>query len=65
MDLDINASKQKMIDELRNISVSIDKTEDSLHEKIKHRYEELEELKKEFTNVIETYNHIIKLSSVN
>ncbi len=62
---DINESKQKMIDELKSICTSIDKTENILHEKIKQRYEELEELKKEYCNIIETYNHIIKSSNIN
>lgn len=60
----INESKQKMIDELKSICASIDKTEVLLHEKIKYGYEELDELKKEFCNMIETYNHIIKSSSI-
>ena len=62
---DINESKQKMIDELKSICASIDKTENILHEKIKHQYEELEELKKDYCNMIETYNHIIKSSNIN
>lgn len=61
----VNASKQKKINELKSVSTSINKTEDILHEKIKQRYQELSELKKEYTNMIETYNHIIKSSNIN
>jgi len=58
----INESKQRSIDEIKNISRSLDQAEDALREKIILRYQELDTLKREFNNIIETYNNIIRSS---
>ena len=60
----INETKQKTLDEIKNICQSLDKAEDALREKIQLRQTELLALNKDFNNIIETYNHIIS-SSIN
>ena len=58
----INESKQKSIDDIKNISKTLDRAEDTLREKIILRYQELDTLKREFNNIIETYSNIIRSS---
>lgn len=58
----INESKQKSINEIKNISKSLDRAEDVLREKIILRYHELDTLNREFNNIIETYGNIVRSS---
>ena len=58
----INESKQKELDEFKNIHNALNKAEDALREKIILRYQELEMLSRDYNNIIETYSHIIRSS---
>lgn len=58
----INESKQKALDDIKSICVSLNRAEDALHEKIKLRYQELESLNRDYNNIIETYSHIVRSS---
>lgn len=58
----INQDKQQALDEIKNICTALDKAEDALREKISLRKNELMSLKKDYSNMIETYTHIIRAS---
>ena len=56
----INADKQKQLNSIKNICSSLDNAENSLREKKELRYRELESLSKDYSNIVETYSHIIR-----
>jgi acyl carrier protein phosphodiesterase len=56
----INESKQNMLHDIKNISMDLDKAENVLLEKISLRRDELDALKKDFNNITDQYNHIIR-----
>lgn len=58
----VNLSKQSSLDEIRSINNALNKAEDLLREKITLRYHELDSLKCEYSNIIETYGSIIRFS---
>jgi hypothetical protein len=56
----INEDKQKNLNAMKSACSSLDNAERALKEKIDFRYRELESLKKEYNNIVETYGHIIR-----
>jgi hypothetical protein len=56
----INTNKQKKLNAIKSACVSLDNVERSLREKIEFKRTELENLQKDYNNVIETYSHIIR-----
>lgn len=56
----INDEKQKILNEIKSSSIVLDKTEKLLRKKISYAKTELDELKKKYSNVSETYSRIIK-----
>lgn len=59
--LTTNKQDQLALDEIKNISKSLNNTEDILREKIQLRYQELDILNKEYTSILETYSQIIRV----
>jgi predicted lipase len=54
-------AQQVLLDETKTMHNTINNTEDIIRKKISLREKEIEALKKDFNNILETYNHIIKL----
>jgi hypothetical protein len=52
----------KKLDHIRNKNVAMNTLEDSLYEKIEIKCHDLELLKHEYNNIIETYGHIVRCS---
>lgn len=61
----INGSPQHILIGIKNISIALDQTENSLRKKISQVNDELHNLEKDFCNTIEIYNQIIKSSKNN
>ena len=55
----INNIKQKEVDEITRLNNTLNQSEDILREKIYLKYQELDNLKKQFDNIFETYNQIV------
>lgn len=58
----INQDKQNVLDEIKSTNIALNKAEDALRDKINLRKHELNILKKDYNNMIETYTHIIRAS---
>ena len=56
----INEVNQSVIDDTRRTYLNIDKEEESLREVISFHHNELDNLNKEYNNIIETYCNIIR-----
>lgn len=56
----INTDKQKKLNAMKSACISLDNVERTLREKIDYKRTELENLQKDYNNVIETYSHIIR-----
>jgi hypothetical protein len=56
----INDDKQKNLNTIKSICTSLDNAERILKEKIEFRHRELDTLKKDYSNIVETYGHIIR-----
>jgi len=61
----INIKNQTIVDELKNMCVSINNAEDVLREKIRLIYSELNTLNKDYIHIMEMYSQIIKSSVQN
>jgi hypothetical protein len=56
---DVN-TQQLLLDETKTMHNTINNTEDIIRKKISLREKEIQALKKDFNNIIETYNHVIR-----
>ena len=59
----LSKNNQKSLDDLKSVHASLNWAEDVLREKIQLRYSELENLNRDFANIMDTYAQIIKTSS--
>jgi hypothetical protein len=58
--ININKEKQDELTEIKSISLSLDRYEDALREKLSAKILELHNLKKEYINMMDQYNNIIR-----
>jgi len=58
--INLNKEKQDELTEIKSISLLVDRYEEALREKLSTKILELINLKKEYTNIMDQYNHIIR-----
>lgn len=58
-----NKQNQDALDELKGICISLNTAEDTLRDKIRLIYTELESINKEFSNIMDIYSQIISVST--
>lgn len=56
---ELNKINQQSLNDIKNTILVLDKEEDLIINQIRFEYQELENLKKEYSNIFDIYNNII------
>jgi len=60
----VSDKNQNVLYEIKEADATLNAAEDILRDKIQLKYQQLDNLNKEFTNIMETYSQIIRSSQI-